>query len=102
LPTRTQIEELLKSDPADPFLQYALAMALVSEGRLDAALAQFEAVLANDPAHVASYFQMAQALAAAGRLDESRCRADQGIEAARRAGDRHAAEEIAAFRDSLG
>jgi predicted Zn-dependent protease len=101
LPSRTQLEELLKADPEDVFLQYALAKACVSEGDIDQAVSRFEAVIARDPNYVPAYFQMGQALAENERPDEARAIVARGIDVARAVGDQHAQSEMTAFLETL-
>lgn len=98
---REKLEEMLKSSPDDPFLNYGLAMEEAREGNLDAALAQLDRVLKLDPNYVAAYFQQGQLLAGADRIDESRARLTLGIEVADRVGDAHAAGEMREFLASL-
>lgn len=101
MPRRDQIEELLKADPGDPFLKYALAKELASEGDVPAALAAFDRVIAEHPDYVAAYFQKGQTLAADGEADAARDVLTRGIAVASRVGDAHAAGEMTAFLDTL-
>jgi Tfp pilus assembly protein PilF len=96
------LEELLQSDPDDTFLQYALAMAYISEGNAAAGLEQLDRVLAHDPRYVAAYFQKGQLLVKEGDAAAAREALVQGIEAARQVGDTHAAAEMAGFLETLG
>ena len=66
MPSRKQLEQLLESDPDDVFLQYALAMACVSEGDVETGLLRFQAVIDGHPEYVPAYFQKGQALAERG------------------------------------
>ena len=101
MPTRAQLEELLKSEPDDTFLLYALAKACVGEGDVESGLQQFDDVLRRDPKHVAAYFQKGQVLAENGRTEAAREVIVQGIAAAQEVGDDHAEEEMRGFLDSL-
>jgi thioredoxin-like negative regulator of GroEL len=101
LPTARQLEQLLESDPDDVFLQYALAKARISEGNIEAGLAQFQAVIDRHPDYVPAYFQKGQALAERGRTDEARQVLIKGIQIARKVGDGHAEREMTEFLDSL-
>jgi predicted Zn-dependent protease len=102
LPNRRKLQELLQSDPDDVFLQYALAAACVSEGDVEAGLAQFQAVIDRHPDYVPAYFQKGQALAGQERHAEARDILQRGIQVAHRVGDRHAESEMTAFLDTLG
>jgi thioredoxin-like negative regulator of GroEL len=101
LPTAQQLEQLLESDPDDVFLQYALAKARISEGDVEAGLAQFQTVIDRHPNYVPAYFQKGQALAERGRNDEARTVLIGGIHVARKVGDGHAEREMAEFLESL-
>ena len=95
------MEQLLESDPDDVFLQYALAKACVSDGDLETGLSKFQTVIDGHPEYVPAYFQKGQALAEQGRTDEARAIVTQGIQAARKAGDRHAESEMTEFLEAL-
>ena len=99
---RQQLEELLKSDPDDVFLQYALAMEFVSAGDADEGLARLAQVNDQHPKYVAAFFQRGQVLADQGKTDEARDILTRGVEVARQAGDTHAEREMSDFLDTLG
>ena len=101
MPTREQLEELLKSDPDDVFLQYALAMAYVTEGNQGEGLERLQRVIERDPDYVAAYFQKGQILAEAGVIDEARTVISRGIEVAKKVGDSHAETEMSGFLEAL-
>ncbi len=98
---REQLEDMLKSEPDDTFLNYALGKAYIEEGRIDDGLSQFRRTLELDPDHVASYFQMAQVLAAEDDEQQARDVVTQGIAVARKTGDQHAEMEMTGFLDAL-
>ena len=93
---------MLEASPDDEFLNYALAMEYVASGRNDDALAAFGRVIAFDADHSAAHFQQAQLLARLGEIESAKAAAARGVAAAKKRGEQHAAEEIAAFRESLG
>ena len=101
MPTRAQLEELLKSDPEDVFLLYAHAKACASEGDVETGLKQFDEVLKRDAKHVATYFQKGQVLAEAGQTAEAIAVLTQGIQVAREVKNDHAESEMRGFLDSL-
>lgn len=98
---REKIETMLADDPADSFLRYSLAMELDKEGDHDASLAKFAELTREVPPYVPAFFMAAQQLARLGRADEARGLLHDGIEAANRQGDAHAAREMSDFRASL-
>jgi tetratricopeptide (TPR) repeat protein len=101
MPRREQLEQLLATEPHDPFLKYGLAMCCASDGDTDAARTHFLELLAEHPNYVAGYFQIAQLLARLGENESARMHLLQGIEVALRVGDRHAAGEMTEFLNTL-
>jgi hypothetical protein len=91
---RQRIEEMLAEEPDDPELRYALAMEHVSAGEDDQAARCLEDLSRARPDYVPAYFHRARALIRLGRPAEVRPVVDQGIAAARAAGNLHAAEEL--------
>ena len=94
---KQQIEEMLADDPNDVFLRYGLAMEYVSAGDDEGATRCLHELLAVDAAYVPAYLQLGQVLTRLGRPAEARATYTRGIEAARRQGDGHAAEEMQRF-----
>lgn len=101
MPRREQLEEMLKDEPEDVFLNYALAKSLAEGGDPEAAIEQFRRTLSIDADHVPSYFQMAQTMAAAGQIEEARATTQSGLDVARKVGDDHAAMEMTEFLQTL-
>lgn len=93
-----QIEKMLASSPDDVFLNFALAMEQVRAGRQEEAVLAFQRVTELDPTYIAAYTQMSNSLIALGRKEEARGVLSRGVEAAVRAGDKHAADKM---RDAL-
>jgi hypothetical protein len=99
---REKIEALLKTEPHDQFLRYGLAVELDNEGRGDEALAIFRGLMADAEPHVASFLRGAQLLVKLDEVGQARAALRDGIEIARRAGNSHAAGEMAELLASLG
>ena len=85
---------MLASGPEDVFLNFSLAMEYVKAGRQEEAVTQFARVTDLDPDYIAAYSQQAAALIALGRKDEAQVVLREGIEAAERTGDTHAAQQM--------
>jgi thioredoxin-like negative regulator of GroEL len=98
---RERLEEMLRSDPDDIFLHYALAKEFLSEGDTATGLERLGQVIDRDPDYVAAYFQKGQVLAEQGETEAAREVIARGIEAARRTGDAHAEEEMTGFLEML-
>jgi hypothetical protein len=102
LSRREKIEAMLAEDPHDTFLRYSLALELEKEGRNEESLTAFRGLMADDSPYVPAFFMAGQQLTRLGRVAEARTALRDGIEAARTAGDSHAAGEMSEFLASLG
>jgi Flp pilus assembly protein TadD len=98
---KDQILEMLAANPADTELHYFLAMEHLGTGETDAALKALQDLTVLDPDYVPAYQQLGQLLTRLEREDEARLAYRTGIVAARKKGNQHAADEMAAFLDSL-
>ena len=98
LATLTQI---LAANPNDTFARYGLAMELVSQHKIEQALAEFECCIQTDPDYVPAYQMSAQTLAANGNPELAIARLHHGIAAANRTGNQHALAEMSALREEL-
>lgn len=98
---RQMLEEFAAAHPADAFARYGLAIECANQGDQQAAVANFEKLLADHPTYVTGYFQFGQLLARMSQTDKARATLTNGIEAARRAGDQHAADEMQAALTQL-
>ena len=95
------LNEILSQDPNNAFARYGLAMEYANSGQADQALEEFGKLLAAHPDYAAGYFMAAQALVNANRIDEARTMLENGIAAANRKGDSHAASEMQGMLDDL-
>ncbi len=98
---REKIEAMLTEDPRDTFLRYSLAMELDKDGDHDASIAQFADLMHDAPPYVPAFFMAAQQLTRLGQINEARAVLRDGIAAAYRQNDTHAAEEMSEFLASL-
>ncbi|HMG02814.1 MAG TPA: tetratricopeptide repeat protein [Edaphobacter sp.] len=95
------LNQVLEQNPSDAFARYGLAMAHLSEGNIDAALAEFSTLIQHNPDYVPGYQMAAQTLAKQGRTEEALERLHSGIAAANRTGNQHALAEMEALREDL-
>jgi predicted Zn-dependent protease len=100
---RKQLEEMLKEEPNDEFLRYGLAMEYLSEGDSQSAIQQLRDLIALNPAkpYVAAYQMAAQTLVSLGRAGEAIPLLREGIAAAQKQHNDHAAEEMQGLLDSV-
>jgi len=96
-----QLKSILDQEPKNTFARYALGMEYSSAGETDAALGQFRALLEADANYANAFFMGAQALQHAERMDEAAQWLRDGIECAKRVGNRHAESEMQALLDEL-
>ncbi len=95
------LNEILQLDPTNAFARYGLAMHHVSLGNLEAALSEFNTLIAHNPDYVPAYQMSAQTLAKSGHTEAAITRLREGLEAANRTSNTHAASEMQALLDDL-
>jgi len=95
------LNEILQLDPANAFARYGLAMEHVARGNPEAALAEFSTLITHSPDYVPAYQMSAQTLVKLGRTDAALARLHDGIAAADRTHNSHAAAEMQALLDDL-
>ncbi len=95
------LQDILAQDPTNKLARYGLAMEFSNAGQIDAAVSEFQKLIAQDPMYANAYFMAAQALQKAERTDEAKAMLTQGIAAAGKTGNRHAASEMQAMLDEL-
>jgi tetratricopeptide (TPR) repeat protein len=93
---RQKLEAFLAAHPGDAFATYGLALECGNLGDNDAAIAHFDALLTKHPDYVTGYFQLGQLYARLMRPTDARKALTDGIAAAARTGDQHAASEMSA------
>ncbi|HEX8514976.1 MAG TPA: tetratricopeptide repeat protein [Bacteroidia bacterium] len=49
---------MLKEDPSDPFLNYALALEFAKLGNIDPAIDALEGIISRDPGYLGTYYQL--------------------------------------------
>ena len=91
-----QLLAMLEREPNDPFLLYGIALEHKKSGDVKAAIEHLDRVIAIDPNYFYAYYQRGLAFEAAGDLDAAKRSYREGISAARKGGDEHAAGEIEA------
>jgi tetratricopeptide (TPR) repeat protein len=92
---------ILELDPTNAFARYGLAMEHLAHGNPDLALAEFARVIEFNPDYVPAFQMSAQTLARQHRTTEAIPLLQQGLAAAQRTGNAHAASEMQALLDDL-
>lgn len=96
-----RIREFLEANPKDNFLRHALALELIKAGDDTGARALFEAILADAPDYVGSYYHLAKLLEKLQEIPLAIEWYQKGMEAAKKAGDRHSYNELQAACEEL-
>lgn len=96
-----KIKEMMAQSPNDSFLQHALALELVKEGKDADAKAVFNQLLQANATYVGSYYHLAKLLERTGERDEALKTYQNGMQVARQAGDTHAYNELQAAYEDL-
>ena len=101
-PSRMQmLAQFLQQNPGDAFARYGLAMEYSNAGQTEQALVEFNKLLELHPDYTNGYFMAAQALERSGRTAEAKKMLENGVEAARRTGNKHALSEMAGMLEEL-
>jgi Tfp pilus assembly protein PilF len=97
----TRLQEFLKANPTDNFLQHALALEYIKIGSEEQARELFEAILKRDENYVGSYYHLAKLLERTGNNEAAITWYEKGMTAAKAAGDNHAYNELQAAYEDL-
>jgi predicted Zn-dependent protease len=102
-PSRMEmLAAFLEQNPNDAFARYGLAMEYSKAGLTDKALAEFNNLLKLHPDYTNGYFMAAQTLERINRRAEARTMLANGIDAAKRTGNKHALSEMSGMLEELG
>ncbi|MES2704958.1 MAG: hypothetical protein V4649_20140 [Bacteroidota bacterium] len=96
-----KIQAFLKDNPADCFLNHALALEYVKQGDEANARKHFELNLGNDPAYVATYYHLGKLLERVGEQDNAISTYEAGMQRAKAVNDMHSYNELQAAHEDL-
>jgi len=96
-----KLKSFLAQNPADAFVQHALALEYVKLGDDAAAKETWEALLAKDEGYVGSYYHLAKLLERQGEKEAAIAVYEKGLQVAKEVGDRHAYNELQAAYEDL-
>ena len=97
----TKLKAFLQANPADNFVQHALALEYIKDGNFREARQLFEAILNRDPGYIGSYYHLGKLLENNGEKELAIQWYGKGMAAAKKAGDNHAYNELQAAYDDL-
>ncbi len=89
-----EIKKMLKSDPTDSFLSYALALEYEKAEQPKKAIDIIEALIKNDPNYLGAYYKLGQLYEAKDELDKAQKIYQVGIKLATEKQDNKAKGEL--------
>ncbi len=95
------LQDLLKANPGDNFLEHALALEHIKAGDDPGARQVFEGILTRDPGYIGSYYHLGKLLERTGATALAIQWYEKGMEAAKTASDHHALGELRAAYEDL-
>lgn len=96
-----RLKEMLKSNPNDAFMLFALAKEYEKTGNKKEALQQYLNLKLTHPEYVGLYYHLAGLYASLDKKDEAFQTYDEGIDCAKKVGDQHALSELLTARMNL-
>lgn len=97
-----QLSALLKEDPNEPFLLFALAKEYEKRSDTEQALQYYQRLLKEHPDYVGTYYHLGKSYEQGGELGKAFQTYKNGMEVASKQGDQHALGELAAAKLNLG
>src|SRR5947209_18905282 len=96
-----KLKALLEQNPADNFLQHALALEYVKLNKDEEARGLFEMLLTRDETYVGSYYHLAKLLEKMGEKEKAITCYEKGMKVAKQLNDNHAYNELQAAYEDL-
>ena len=96
-----KIKEFLQASPHDSFLQHALALEYIKQGKEAEARSLFEEILQRDPSYIGSYYHLAKLLERTGEQALAIEWYEKGMAVAKAAGENHAYGELRSAYEEL-
>jgi Tfp pilus assembly protein PilF len=96
-----RLKEFLAASPHDSFVQHALALEYVKEGKGAEARKLFEDILERDENYIGSYYHLAKLFVRTGNKEAAIACYEKGMLKAREAGDNHAFNELRSSYEEL-
>ena len=95
------MNEFLKLNPRDSFIQHALALEYIKMGNDEEARSLFEEILNREPGYIGSYYHLARLLERNNKTEEAIRVYEKGMEEAKKAGEHHAFGELRGAYEEL-
>ena len=98
---RKQLEELLKEDSNDAFLQYGLALEDAKEGEVLGAASRLEKLLKDQPEYLGAYYQLGQWYEQLSEIEKAKAIYELGIVLAKKLGNKKTEGEMRTALENL-
>jgi Tfp pilus assembly protein PilF len=89
-----KLQQFLRANPADSFVQHALALEYIKLGNDVEARKLFETLLEREPSYTGSYYHLAKLLERNNETEAAIAIYEKGMEYAKKAGENHAYGEL--------
>jgi Tfp pilus assembly protein PilF len=96
-----KLKEFLEQNPADSFVQHALALEYIKAGDDAKAQKLFEDILIREPSYVGSYYHLAKLFERNGNNEAAIQWYEKGMDEAKKAGEDHAYNELRSAYEEL-
>jgi Tfp pilus assembly protein PilF len=96
-----KLKEFLRINPADSFIQHALALEYIKMNNDEEARKIFENLLQREPGYVGSYYHLAKLLERNGDTEMAIKWYEKGMAEAKKAGENHAYGELRGAYEEL-
>jgi tetratricopeptide (TPR) repeat protein len=90
----SQLEELLKEDPTDSFLQYGIALEYAKKGNVEEAIGRIEKLLSEKPDYLGAYYQLGQYYEVVNKNNEAISIYEKGMALAKKLGNMKTMNEL--------
>ena len=96
-----KLQQFLSNNPADSFLQHALALEYVKLGNDAEARRLFEEILNRESGYIGSYYHLGKLLERNNEIDTAIKWYEKGMEESKKAGENHAYGELRGAYEEL-
>ena len=90
-----QIKEMLKAEPEDEFLNYALAIEFEKNGELNEAIKQLQGMIAKNENYLAAYYKLGKLFEETTQIEEAKSAYTKGQEIAKQQNNKKTFGELA-------
>jgi len=96
-----KLKEFLQANPADSFVQHALALEYIKLEKNAEAKTLFESILDREPGYIGTYYHLAKLLERMGETGDAIKVYEKGMEEAKKSGEDHAFNELRSAFEEL-